>query len=562
MPMSGPRISVVVHDGSRILDRKRIGQEAKDQTAMEITKSFYQTEVKTYKGLGDEVVAIGDLKKGKDQGFQLYLAIEVQGKVVEMGLPFIKNNSGEDLFLNPSNIKPGDLESIAPNLPAGAEILMVWRLDKGMDQDIVVRNDSIISSISPPPVLGADYSMLDKKACISCGGGASSKFDFVLDVMEVKLFCGGQEDPIRMSTLLVPAPETFLFDANRMPIITRQMEHQQDPRNSMVPGNLADISTRTSWEDCVKIGESFLSSFSIYYNRQVADVQPDGQKAPIQFDAGTTIVLFRIPREKGQAGPPLPILNPSEKRLWLEIHDRKSQPFEAPQTANLQSPRSPSVEAMQILPILGSSPAAIPQVRVRPLHLHLGSVQDIMVPTGQAQPKANPSTKEKKADIGIPISQKATSPPRLTLAHQEPGSLKQGAKEKPERTSKSLDVKLQKPKNKPLTKERVRKERIHPVTKIKTPRSPPLAGSRNKPPKPTVLAGAKNKPASIEAVRKNDEKRVRSNILSTSMPKRQASSTAPKRKAGRVNVHLFNEMMGIHAYSSKRRNPKGKARRG
>ena len=372
------KISIALHDGVRLLERKRLDQGAKDMTAMELTRSLFQTQTRTYKDLGDEVVAIEGLRKGEDCGFQLYLAVEVGGKVVEMGLPFVQNQSGENLFLNPANIKPGDIAALAPHLPPDAEILMVWRLDKGMTQDITLTNDSVISSVAPS-ASGTDYSLLDRQASISCGGGASSKLEFVVDVMEVKLFCGEREDPIRMSTLMVPPPEAFQFDSpnSSLPPSPFVPMAPQNPAASSFPDFqntrsqpemaashdgrpavwLPDLLLRTSWEDSLRSGEKS-ASVSIFCRREMASLKQDplpmqasldsrpletaGRAPYAQFDAPATIVLFRIPENSRGAKAPVVdprqarrFMNRSETRLYLSIHNQQTaiapeNPVESP----------------------------------------------------------------------------------------------------------------------------------------------------------------------------------------------------------------------------------------
>ncbi|MDD5172020.1 MAG: hypothetical protein PHF60_03210, partial [Candidatus ainarchaeum sp.] len=358
--MAGSRVSLVLHDGNRITDRKPLAKAFHDKTAMEITRAMYgpAVETKSYDKLGEEVVAIGDLRKDdKTQtGFQLYLAIEVDGKVVEMGLPFVSGSNGED-FLNPANIKPGDIDSLLKNMPSNTEILLVWRLDRGMTQDIVLSEDSVVSSMVPPKE-GNDFSLLDQKPCVGCGMGVGSKIDLIADISEVKIFCGDLANPIRMATILVPPPESFLLDSwvpqtpLPLPLVQIQQRADLQPNTARNPNHLAmhvDFMVRMSWEDSLKaseIGPPLLlqSGFCPEGALGRQDQPPITTKEAPKTAAA---LVFAICSSKPVCQAEIPvvpaspknnlmtlIMNPAEFRLWNEIHKRPVQDAPAQQYPN------------------------------------------------------------------------------------------------------------------------------------------------------------------------------------------------------------------------------------
>ncbi len=353
--MAGSRVSLVLHDGNRITDRKPLAKALHDKTALEITRAFYgpAVETKSYEKLGEEVVGIGGLKKDdKSQtGLQLYVAIEVDGKVVDMGLPFVPGQQGE-AFLNPANIRPGDIDSLLKDMPSNTEILLVWRLDRGMTQDIKLSGDSIISSMSPSP--GNDYSLLDKKPCVSCGMGVGSKIDLVADISEIRLFCGDRDNPISMGTLLVAPPESFLLDSWNpkalapSPLVQVQPSAAFRPDNAPGPAQApifmhADFIVRLSWEDSMRSSETAppLLLQSGFYPEAPSGRQDMAQAAANQMPKPLTAALvFAICSSKPgvcQAEMPVVpaqssdnrlitlIMNPAELRLWSEIYRRPAQ---------------------------------------------------------------------------------------------------------------------------------------------------------------------------------------------------------------------------------------------
>jgi len=357
--MAGSRISLVLHDGNRITDRKPLAKAFHDKTAMEITRAFYgpAVETKTYDSndlKGELVVGIGNLKQDdKAQvGLQLYVAVEVDGKVVEMGLPFVPGSQGE-AFLNPANIRPGDIDALLKNMPSNTEILLVWRLDRGMTQDIVLSKDSVVSSMAPS--VGNDYSLLDNKPCVGCGMGPGSKIDLVADISEIRLFCGDRNNPISMGTLLVAPPESFSFDSwsPQAPVPSPLVQVQQ-PSSAFRPDSVlgpsqvpifmhADFVVRFSWEDSLRPSETVppLLLQSGFYPDAALRQEP----APVAINQNpkpvSAALVFAICSSKEpvcQAETPvIPaqsqpnerlitlIMNPAELRLWSEIYKRPVQ---------------------------------------------------------------------------------------------------------------------------------------------------------------------------------------------------------------------------------------------
>ncbi|NYZ73722.1 hypothetical protein H0O00_01125 [Candidatus Micrarchaeota archaeon] len=348
--MAGSRVSLVLHDGKRITDRKPLAKDFHDKTAMEITRAFYgpAVETKSYK-FGEMVVGIGDLK----EDLQLYLAIEVDGKVVQMGLPFVPGQQGE-AFLNPANIRPGEIDALLKNLPSNTEILLVWRVDRGMTQDILLSDNSIVSSMAhSQPENG--FSLLDKKPCVGCGMGPGSKIDLVADISEVRLFCGDRDNPISMGTLLVPPPESFSLDSwnPKAPVPSPLVQVQQPSaafRPDDTPGQAqapifmhADFVVRLAWEDSLRSSETAppLLMQSEFY--QEATVRRDLTTAAINQTPKpvSAAIVFAICSSREpvcQAEMPVVpaqspsndrlitlIMNPEELRLWSEIYKRPVQ---------------------------------------------------------------------------------------------------------------------------------------------------------------------------------------------------------------------------------------------
>lgn len=372
-----PKIRMVLHDGSRIADSRQLGNEFRSMKILDVTKATYHVGTQYYATMGaEEVTAINGIRKGADSGFQLYLAIESRGKVVQMGLPFVQGSDGQEKFLNAANLKVGELEKMTCHLPADAQVLLVWRLDRNMAQDITLSGSSIVAS---PGVAAAphDFSMLDRKTCAACSGGsANEKISLVADIMEVKLFCGDLENPIRMATLLVPPPEAFA-EAHFQPFPAGHLPGGAAPdccgsaaqRNPLQA--IADMLVQASWSEEARGGVQFLASgiqqqvaaqlagpgnasrapgstaasgtaASESGSRTLAEQMPSGQDM--------TLVLYLKPLAAVQP-PALPglvqdqpapaTLNNAEARLWLDIYQNgkaRPQPEPARGTGVFQQP--------------------------------------------------------------------------------------------------------------------------------------------------------------------------------------------------------------------------------
>jgi hypothetical protein len=504
--MGGPRVSLVLHDGNRITDRRPLSKAFHGQTIMETTRAIYgpAVETRSYDKLGEEVVAIGDLKKDdKTQtGLQLYLAIEVDGKVVEMGLPFVSGSQGED-FLNPANIKPGDIDSLLKNMPSNTEILLVWRLDRGMTQDIMLSGDSIVSSMAPSHPEN-DFSLLDQKPCVSCGMGVGSKIDLVADISEIRLFCGDLANPIRMTTVLVPPPESFSFDSwvPQTPVPLPLVQIQQpcadpfQPDSIQNPNHLAmhvDFMVRMSWEDSLKASETgppllLQSGFcpEAVLGRQ-GKSPTSAKEAPAAFVlaicSSKPVCQAEMPVVPTQAKNLLItlIMNPAEFRLWSEIYKR---PVQSESTQSYPNPISAPIMTA-LIPKTKNLPFVLPS-QSQPItnkfayELHDLQQEPIVktIPIALPATKVQVSAKKRQKPMQILQMKKRKTQPQVDA----PENLKSKAGRKPKRkTPKPLMAEpLAAKKTGAIKLPAAQKHSSHKEIKQKTPKALPQQSKKPK----------------------------------------------------------------------------------
>lgn len=416
------RVDLVLHNGSRIVDRRQLKNEFRGMTIMDVTKASYRVGTQYYENMGaEELTAINGLKKGKDSGLQLYIALEKGGTVMEMGLPLIHDSSGKERFLNAANLKIGDIEGLTSHLPEDAKILLVWRLDRDMTQDITLSGDSIVSRVGHES--GMDYSLLDKKVSAGCGGGTADKISLVADILEVKLFCGDRDNPIGMATLMVPPPQAFAFDSFSslhppLALIPQPLLPEQAvARERMAVQTLADFAARTSWssEAFQLLLQQPAPSFFQPHGLTPESVPQESRKAQIQEDLRPQACQFETPADNLPA-----MLNQAEKRLWEILYKDDLGPGDAP---------PPSAAAMTLpLPVraLGSAMGArLPSP---------GTRQNPISKTRNPEPQGRAATEietRRAAKPSRPPTQ--SSGPACAVKSQKAGFAQPAGMEKPRR---------------------------------------------------------------------------------------------------------------------------------
>jgi len=327
--MSGGRLRLIVHDGDRVRDNRPVTKEFQGKKVMDITKRLYHTQSAHYKKLGEEITAIGDIRKSRDSGFQLYVAVIKDNKVLEMGLPFMEMD--EKRFLNPNNIKIDDLDSALEHLPENVELALVWRLDKNMTQDIEIKGNSVIKSVSDS---GLDFSLANKKGG-SCGLSMDNGVQLVADIMEVKIYCGEEDDQIRMSMLMVAPPSVDSWDFSgdfippSYPVINHQIrtEGRRDELWNISEFNIRTLHEKTEERKMIIPVENLQE-----INKPQDAVEP--QKTSEAAVAGI-FVLSETPEPEKIRLEENPIIrlimNPTERKLWGKLYgfpdgDDKGQP--------------------------------------------------------------------------------------------------------------------------------------------------------------------------------------------------------------------------------------------
>ncbi|MEW6036408.1 MAG: hypothetical protein AB1529_07385 [Candidatus Micrarchaeota archaeon] len=550
--MAGSRISIGLHDGFRMVERRPLSNDLRERDLLEATKCHFDTRTSQHE-LGEMVREIGGLKADHDNnvGFQVYVALEKAGRVIQVGLPCITDSAGQKRFLDAANMKAGDMDAMLDHLPPDVNMIVVWRLDRGMSQDITLNDRSIIAPIGGQDQ-GADYSALDNKPCVSCGAGAAKKLDVVVGLLQIEIFGGEAEDPIRMSTLMAAPPTCWDCPAPAVAF--------QQPQYSSSPGQFAlqqtDFALRISWIDTLKTAE----------NAAIPDYQPPGapprenpaealrcekkQDAPadaiilIVFNdaAGGQPTAAKPPPAPGQAPP----LRASELRLWRELYS-DGMPPPPGFGIRIQPPR-------QAVP-MAAAPESIP-VRIRifeprrealmgePLAIAHSTLPPAMAVRGKPRLEASPSpvspVKSPKKLQNPSRAKPARAPAPMNAADKAPAKGRTRAQLSSQRQNHAAPRAP-----KPRADAAEKKEKRPPV--------------REKAPVPQNARAGKRKPATAETritpKKENRETRRRARAAER-MPAVSGKSAQPRRelprrmaekpRAQKLSHYFMLDMLGLY----------------
>lgn len=507
--------------------RQPIDRKLRDRNLLDVTKSAFETKTSSH-SLGEMVQEIAGVKAGKDSGFQVYLALEKGGKLMQVGLPCVSDKEGQKHFLDATNMKAGDIDAMLGHLPEDVELMVVWRLDHGMTQDIVVTENSIMA----PMADAVDYSALDRKPCIGCGGGIEKNLDLVLDIMQVEIFGGEKDDPIRMSAMMAAPPVSHGWD--HIPTEPQPIRHPEPerlrvdtPRPDSPKLEQTDFSIRMSWTDSIEIAEA----------PQPAATDPlvEDSPEPVEKEKPQLIMLI-VYSEKHEDPEPAPAcrceppagFRPSEKRLYRQI-------YSAPPTKASQAP--PQI-IPQNQPLPETRPSAPPAAR--PSHNKL-----------KAPPSTHRSNFQKKEALKDP--KPLTEKTRVKVAPiPKARKAKPGAKKQIRR--RKARQKKSRPKAKPKTKPRpetakkaMAKRKPAPEAISEKPKTRKCkSGKRIKAKKTPRKSGLKN------AKRKAGRKAV--------LDRRRAAKRKPRpKKRCRKKSHYLKELIG-HPSSKKKSTGRASAR--
>ncbi|MFH2100613.1 MAG: hypothetical protein ABII71_00815 [Candidatus Micrarchaeota archaeon] len=330
-----PGLRILAHDGKNLRTDKTIdarelrGMRGKNLHQLTV-ESLPQVEQKFYQSLGkSEITAIDGVSKDDSAGWQGYIAYIKDGKVMEMGLPHV-TRGGDEHFLPLENITIGDLAAMIDSLPAGVEIALIWRLDRDMTKDIQIQGNSLVyslSSVHQPANDVLDFSLLDQKPAVGCGGAMGK--DIIVEMAEVKLYCGEDDDPIRLNLMAgIPPPESFSFDCFDAPSFFQPLQPHRNP------GPQAE---RQAMDNCVQVADAHwqngrihtMDDHSANLYVKITLVKPrqnllsscmDGkpESAPLQT-CGSPVL--KTVSEAIRENPIISLLmNPSERRLWGKLY--------------------------------------------------------------------------------------------------------------------------------------------------------------------------------------------------------------------------------------------------
>jgi hypothetical protein len=429
--MSGRRLRLIIHDGNRVCDDRRVTREFQGRKVMDITKKLYHTQSEHYKELGEEITAIDNIKKDKNSGFQLYIAVMKDNEVIEMGLPCVENKSREKRFLNPANIKIDDMDSMVEHLPEDVELALVWRLDRDMTQDIDITGNSIIKPVNGPE---SDFSLINKKPSVGCSGGISDGVELVADIMEVSIYCGEEDERIRMSMLMVTPPSVESWGSLEesvsfsQPIVVNHRNKEERDELWTIP----EFNVRFLQEEKIRQDETVIPE-NIPYQQEAAVLEQQETDATPVIEA--VFVLPEIPKQdkiKLDKNPIIRlIMNPTERKLWgklygfpdeddkgppssiktLKYYSQKPIPVNPPKPKSLKLVKLPKVEHY---PANEHATKVSPQVKPMRIPRSPAITQKTNITVPSKSEKIIPRPLQKKRDIRETGGNLQTKKPEIT----------------------------------------------------------------------------------------------------------------------------------------------------
>jgi|GEM_PF-3779464 len=581
MPKNNSGLRLLAHDGKNLKSDQSIGtrqlRSMKSKNLIEVSsENLPEVKDKFHKSLGKtEITSIAGVDKDDSAGWQGYFAYLKDGKVMEMGLPHVTRD-GEDHFLPLEDITIGNLASMIEALPEGVELALVWRLDRDMTKDIEMKKNSVvysIDSVNQPAKDSLDFGLLNEKRPLGCSGAMGD--DITVEVAQVKLYCGEDDDPISMSLMsTAPPPESFYFDCfddpNRFfqkPAVVQSpipasLSRESNARDCC--NNVADAheqNGRIHTED--DPAANLLLKITLVKPKENGFVSSDQMDAspstkPVTGDEAKRIIADTIVRN-----PIIQIImNSGERRLWGKLHGvfvdaapcRTPSVLRAPKQKTENPKPGPTFFAMKL-------PAReCTYIPARDYSAHVKPVANAHTRIPQPSYKAQEERKPCASNIYIPRA------PRLHFVAPRPG------KQEPEKATKSKLVE-----NPP--KKKVKKCR-KAVTKLAEKKKE--APKRVAPPqaaKPDKIKKKKSRkaplrPAGNVTKTKNEGRLVKpktaKRAINPDVPKaakkRKAAlcKTKPKsrkkKKPKKMHSHYKNEMLGLKAKRKRTKRRRTRAR--
>ncbi|VVC03866.1 Uncharacterised protein [Candidatus Bilamarchaeum dharawalense] len=364
--MGGPRISIIVHDGNRVVDQRAIRSELFNQTILDSTKTIYGTSVETkaYSGLGEGVTAFGNLKQEANAGWQIYLATVVDGKVVQMGLPFIPDKSGKQQFLGSDQLTLEDVDSYLKTMLPGIEVALVWRYDRGYTQDLTFSDSSTSFSLSsnyPQSGSRVDSDSITKEPEGGCGSDNAKIIMDPVSILKVGSWTGDGDNKVSFISDSLHPQEVYSDSFVYIPpplVLTQLTTPNQQP--NPVPSSPNTVSGKDAlaivsglWVDSEKSrDDKWDATFSYVVQQTPPSIQSSSHSKQMVIVVSTTQapVFDGIKQEESMIVRL--IMNPTERKLWGKLYGfpDEDQPSFTPK----------SILSPAIVPTLSSSRPAIP----------------------------------------------------------------------------------------------------------------------------------------------------------------------------------------------------------
>lgn len=555
--MAGTRLRCVLHDGNKVRDNRAVSTKFKGTKVLDFTKSIYNTESKHYAGLGEEITSINGIKKQGDDGFQVYLAIMKDGEVLEMGLPHVKDSSGEEKFLNAANLKISDLESVFGHMPEDVEVAIVWRLDKGMTQDIVLTENSMISQMAPnEPADG--FSLLDEKPPVGCGGGFDKDIETTYDLTQVFIYTGEQDDPIRMSSMIVE-PEVSSWDGfdhfayqDLQPTNFDAVPQQKpDPqllqiRKKITENHIPKFNIAFSTEEDQAPTQITFAPIDIYHEFHTSkDAQSPEQKTE---ETKPIIVALFICSDAPRPKEPKPfdfrpeknkiielIMNPTERKLWGKLYG-----FPEEEPPMLLSPKTVVQKPAVKRQLLTLQKLPTQKLKLQQLRMPKLTTPKII--------EAKPAAPQLKSSV----PQLIVSKPAPTVGSQrsviEPQVFQQSSKtihkEKSRKVQKTVKKQKTAPKPKVTTKKKQTRPKTNPPKQMKLPKQKPLTETKQKPQKKRKTPTKKQPKPEVTKTKKTKKPKPKTSLI-VKTPKKKT------RKKRKTPAYFMNQLLGLYKESRK-----------
>lgn len=566
--MTGSRLRFVLHDGKRVVDDRTISRKFHGMKVPDATKILYDTKTKEYESgelAGkEEITSINGIKKKGKDGFQVYLALMKGGEVLKMGLS--ADPKDNEKFLNAADlmIDMDKLESHLEHLPDDVELAVVWRYDKAMTQDIILTENSMVSRIAPDESPNG-FSLLDKQPPVGCGGGFGGDAETVYDLTEVLIYTGEQDNPIRMSNIVMAAPpEVSCWDSSDSFQHVQPIVQPDGVPNRKAIENATDSSMRMCWQDEIKSSGVSIEpiNFHCFYDAPAVsnEASPAASQAVILLvcDDSPGHHMPKAREYKPDDNPIIRLLmNPTERKLWGKLYglpDDEIQELPIQQTRKAEKTmtvRMPKPMVLGFKRLKMQKQAAMP----RPTEPKARQEQNPRIPKPPPLPRPViprdrtpkqkhhvPTNSPVPIEYKAPKSRPAKACPRRTTAYPvempvQKAKVKQKTKA-PKARRREKQGKLEKP-----VETRRKLQRHEPELK------PKAKSTKPKLPK-TMKQKTQKKQAKTLAMKPKASKKPKPSLKSKKSPKKKP------RKA--MHSYFRNSMLGLSA----RKKASGRARAG